>query len=326
MSAAWVFRQFGNPAEVIQSENIPDPPLSAGEVRIAMEASPIHPADLNFLEGRYGVVPELPAVPGMEGVGSIVESRDPFWAVGERVLVAGPGCWQERVVRAGDRLVRVPEGLAIEQAAMARINPSTAWWMLHCFGRPRPGDWLVQNAGTSGVGCAVIQLARFCGWRTASFIRGTDRFDSLRALGADAVFEESAAGCDAAKEVLAGHSIRLALNAVGGESLLRLASLVEDSAVVVTYGAMGRQANKIPNSLLIFRRLQFTGFWLTAWERSCSQHALLGLRQRLLDWMAAGALRLPVGTVFPAAEAGVALAAACQGGVKGKVVLRWGQG
>ncbi|RYG32375.1 MAG: hypothetical protein EON93_11335 [Burkholderiales bacterium] len=72
------FHEFGKPAEVLRLESLELSPLADGEVRLKILAAPVNPADLNLIEGTYGVKPELPAVPGIEGCGEVAESRSGF--------------------------------------------------------------------------------------------------------------------------------------------------------------------------------------------------------------------------------------------------------
>jgi NADPH:quinone reductase-like Zn-dependent oxidoreductase len=126
----------------------------------------------------------------------------------------------------------------------------------------------------------------------------------------------------AAKEVLGGAVPRLALNAVGGISATRLAGLLGPGGALVTYGAMSREALKIPNGFLIFRDLVFRGFWLTRWLRAASpadRDALFGNVFRLA---ATGCFAPRVAAEFPLAEVSAALTHAAEGG--GKVFLRLG--
>jgi NADPH:quinone reductase-like Zn-dependent oxidoreductase len=87
---ALVFRETGEPKSVLQLAEIPTPQLAPGEALVRMLLSPIHPSDLHMLRGRYGYQPELPASPGIEGVG-IVEAVGPG--------VQGSGCWNSRGFR-----------------------------------------------------------------------------------------------------------------------------------------------------------------------------------------------------------------------------------
>ena len=87
---ALIFREIGEPNRVLQLTEIPTPHLAPGEALVRMLLSPIHPSDLHMLRGRYGYQPELPASPGIEGVG-IVE--------GYRSRCARSGCWNSRSFR-----------------------------------------------------------------------------------------------------------------------------------------------------------------------------------------------------------------------------------
>ena len=163
---------------------------------------------------------------------------------------------------------------------MLKVNPATAWRLLHGFGTLEDGSWIVQNVGNSAVGRCVIQLARDLGIRTISFVRRAEVIDELRALGADQVFLDDEAGLAAAKEVLGGANAALAFNAVGGDSALRLMKLLRESGSHITYGAMGRKPVTIPNGLLIFRDIQVRGLWVSRWIENAPREELdAGLRK-----------------------------------------------
>jgi len=321
MSRALLFREFGEPEAVLDWTTADSPELAQGDVRVRIEASPINPADVNYIQGRYGVVPELPAIPGIEGAGTVTASRDSKWKEGDRVILTGPGVWREEFITSGRNLVAVPDGVSIEQAAMGRVNPTTAWWMLHAVANAKEGDWVVQNAATSGVGRALIQIARARGIHTVNFQRGTERIAELQKLGAEFVFDDSEEGLVAARNSLGVIRPKFAFNAVGGQSMLRIANLLADGGTVVTYGAMARQPNKLPNGLLIFRDLKFCGFWLSRLEKEQSSGAIQQVQAELLGLMAQGLLKLPIGRCLEWAEYQEAVLLAKEGGLPGKVLL-----
>src|SRR5262249_61345317 len=72
---AVVFEQFGDPAEVLQVREVPEPNPGPGQVLVRMLASPIGPADFLTVRGLYGHQPKLPATPGTEGVGIVQSGR-----------------------------------------------------------------------------------------------------------------------------------------------------------------------------------------------------------------------------------------------------------
>jgi NADPH:quinone reductase-like Zn-dependent oxidoreductase len=301
-SKSIVFREFGPPEKVLSLIEDEAPEPRAGEILIHVEASPINPADLNIIEGKYPVRPELPAVPGMEAAGVIeaVGAEVTGLSVGERVLVPhGVGAWREYVTVPSTGVIAVPGNIPAQQAAMLRVNPPTAWRMLHDFVNLQPGDWVLQNAANSGVGRAVVVMAKAMGVHTANVVQRAESVPELKALGADAVFLESDQVVQQIGEVAAKGRTRLALNAVGGESALRLANALSRKGVVVTYGAMGRQPIRIPNGLLIFKNLVWTGFWVTAWYKHASQEATSEMYASIFPLLASGRLNVPVAATYP---------------------------
>ncbi len=319
---ALVFPEFGAPSEVLGLESRPAPDCPEGSVRLRLLASPVNPADLNLIEGTYGVKPELPAVAGIEGCGEVVESRADGFAPGDRcVFLAGTGLWAGEVVATPDALFKLPEGVDPVQAAMLKVNPATAWRMLTGFVEPEQGSWVVQNAANSGVGRAVIQLAPRLGLRTINLVRRESLFDELKALGADHVLLDDASAVDAAKAICGDQRPRLALNAVGGDSALRLMNVLGPGGHHVTYGAMARRPLKVPNGLLIFKDLRLCGFWLTRWMKEASRAELDDTYGRLADEMKAGRLVLPVDATFPLQDFAAALARNAADGREGKVLF-----
>ncbi|MEI7929580.1 MAG: alcohol dehydrogenase catalytic domain-containing protein, partial [Verrucomicrobiales bacterium] len=100
-----VFHQTGKPSEVLALESLELPPLNEGEVRLRLLAAPINPADLNTIEGTYGVKLTLPATPGIEGVGEVIESRDPSFAPGDHaIFLRRSSTWATHAQVSGDTL------------------------------------------------------------------------------------------------------------------------------------------------------------------------------------------------------------------------------
>src|SRR2546430_13411706 len=132
--SAAVYEKHGNPAEVLRVEKRPWPVAGPDEVVVQMRAAPINPADLNAIEGKYPVRPALPATPGFEGAGAIVDLGPEVTNVAIGALVILPhniGTWREAVSVKADELVAVPPEIDPAQAAMLKINPMTAWRLLH---------------------------------------------------------------------------------------------------------------------------------------------------------------------------------------------------
>jgi trans-2-enoyl-CoA reductase len=295
-----IFRQTGKPAEVLGTQAFSPRPPQSGEVLARILAAPINPADLNTIEGTYGVKLELPATPGVEGCGVVEASGDESFQPGDKVIfLRRADTWSTHTTVAADALFKLPPEIDPLQAAMLKVNPATAWRLLHGIEPARPGDWIVQNAGNSAVGGCVIQLARDLGIHTVSFVRRPELLDALRHLGGDHVFLDDDDGLAAAKSALGGATAVLAFNAVGGDSALRLMKLLRESGTHITYGAMGRKPLTIPNGLLIFRDLRVRGLWVTRWVDNAPAGEVRAVYQNLAARVASGKLHQPVDTTFP---------------------------
>lgn len=294
-----VFRQTGKPAEVLELQHFTPAAPQAGEVLVRIHAAPINPADLNTIEGTYGVKPPLPAVPGIEGCGVVEASGSPDFLAGDRVVfLRRASTWATHTTVPADSLFKLPADIDPVQAAMLKVNPATAWRLLHGFENLTKGDWIVQNLGNSAVGRCVIQLARDLGIRTISFVRRPEVIGELTALGADHVLTDDDDGLQAAKDILGGANAALAFNAVGGDSALRLMKLLRESGTHVTYGAMGRKPVTLPNGLLIFRDIRVRGLWVTKWVENATESEVRSTYQNLANRIAAGTLVQPVDRTF----------------------------
>lgn len=295
-----VYHQTGKPTEVLEITGFTPLSPQPGEVRVRLIAAPVNPADLNTIEGTYGIKPELPAVPGIEGCGVVCDSASPDYTPGDLVMfLRRASTWASHTTVPAECLFKLPPNLDPLQGAMLKVNPATAWQLLHRFGFPGCGGFVVQNAGNSAVGRCVIQLARDLGVQSISFVRRATLFDELLALGADHVFTDDDEGLAAAKAVMGGSNAALAFNAVGGESALRLMKLLCEGGTHITYGAMGRKPLTLPNGLLIFRDIRIRGLWVTRWVENAPSEEVREVYQNLAGRAAAGKIVQPVDSTYP---------------------------
>jgi trans-2-enoyl-CoA reductase len=322
-----VYQTHGNPQDVLRIEQQPWPKAGPNEAVVQMRAAPINPADLNAIEGRYPGRKEVPAVPGFEGAGVVVDlgSGVPNLEIGALVLLPhNLGTWRDAVAVKADELVIVPAGIEPVQAAMLKINPLTAWRLLHDYVELKRGDWLIQNAANSAAGRAVIQIAHDLGYKTVNVVRRPELIDELRAEGGDVVLVDGENLRDEVKAASSGAPIRLGLNAVGGDSALRLANCLAPESTMVTFGAMSLQPLRIPNGLLIFKDLRFRGIWINKWYNSATMDQRLEAFRTLFEIAKRGLLKTKVEKAYPLIEAKAAVAHAAQGRRSGKIIFEFG--
>ena len=323
---AAVYETHGNPADVLRVESRPWPTPALGEVIVKMRAAPINPADLNQIEGKYPVRAELPATPGFEGAGIVAEVGPNVTNVAVGALVILPhnvGTWRDAVAVKAGELVVVPAGIEPVHAAMLKINPMTAWRLLHDYVDLAGGDWLIQNAANSAAGRAVIQIARELGYKTVNVVRRSELVDELRADGGDVVLVDSENLRHEVADAIGGAPIHLGLNAVGGESALRLANCLAPGSTLVTYGAMSLQPLKIPNGLLIFKDLRFRGIWINKWYDNATPAQRMEAFQHLFEMAKRGLLQTKVEKAYPLSEAKTAVAHAARGQRSGKIIFEF---
>ena len=316
--------EYGTPEEVVRVEAWELPAIAPNEVLVEMKASPINPADINRFEGKYPIRSPLPAVAGNEGVGVIAQAGSEVCnlSVGQPVIsIDRVGNWCEAYVADANNLIPLPDDISLEQAAMLSVNPPTAWQMLEVFVDLKPGDWVVQNAANSGVGRAVIQIARLRGLRTVNVVRRANLIPELKAEGADVVVTDEIPLSKQIRNLTDNADIPLGLNAVGGESAREIAKSIGEHGTLVTYGAMGLQPLQMSNSLLIFKDLQFRGFWINAWYKHADIRKVHEMFDQLIPLVTSGTLKVPVEKTYPLTDAKEALVHACQNRRKGKVLF-----
>lgn len=200
---------------------------------------------------------------------------------GDRVVSCGNldfGAWRNKGVSNELDFLKVSETLPIPYAATILVNPCTAYRMLTDFVKLSPGDYIIQNAANSMVGMAVIQMARMRGIRTINVIR-SDRpnaDDAVRLcenLGGDINVLDTFVGTAAFNEMLSElPPIKLALNAVGGDSATELSRALGVNGHMVTYGGMSKKPMNIPVDVLVEKSLNLHGFWISQWHQDKNNH------------------------------------------------------
>jgi mitochondrial enoyl-[acyl-carrier protein] reductase / trans-2-enoyl-CoA reductase len=323
---AAVYETHGNPGDVLRVESRPWPTPAADEAVVKMQAAPINPADLNQIEGKYPIRPELPATPGFEGAGIVVELGENVTNLRSGTVVILPhniGTWREAVAVKADDLVPVLPGIEPVPAAMLKINPMTAWRLLHDYVDLQTGDWLIQNAANSAAGRAVIQIAHELGYKTVNVVRRAELIGELRAEGGDVVLVDGDNLREEVKSATGDGSIRLGLNSVGGDSALRLANCLAPGGTLVSFGAMSLQPLKIPTGLLIFKDLRFRGIWINKWYDHATPSERKETFQPLFDMARRGLLKTKVEKAYPLSEVKAAVAHAGQGKRSGKIIFEF---
>lgn len=275
-----MIEEFGEPVDkVVLRKNSPDYilPKHLGSRQILIEniAACVNPADINLIQGVYGIKPKLPAIIGNEGVARVK-------MVGTDVTHLSPGdlavgvfganaYWQNYNIGEADSYLRINKNLTIDAATQVKVNPCTAYRMIKDFYPLSSGDTIIQNGANSAVGVYTIQLAKLWGYKTINVIRDRPNRDEvvaeLKDYGADVVLTEEEVGkVEVMKPILESMGKpKLFLNCVGGKNAANCQRSLHEGGVSVTYGAMSKQPFSLSATSLIFKDHKFFGFWVSRW-------------------------------------------------------------
>lgn len=325
---AVVYETHGNPVEVVKIETRSLPEIGPDEALVRMLAAPVNPADLNAIQGKYPGRPQLPASPGFEGAGMVAEVGTDVKTITTGALVILPhdiGTWREAVAVKATELIAVPPEIDPVTAAMLKINPLTVWRLLHDYAVLKRGDWLIQNAANSALGHAVIQIAHDLGFKTVNVVRRTEVVEELRRAGGDVVLIDGDNLREEVKNATSGAPIQLGLNAVGGDSALRLANCLTFGGTLVSFGAMSMKPLKIPTGLLIFKDLRFRGIWINKWYDNATMEERMTAFRSLFEMAKRGLLKTPVEKAYRIEEVKAAVEHAGQGKRTGKIIFEFNQ-
>src|SRR5207253_10851527 len=128
---------------------------------------------------------------------------------------------------------------------------------------------------------------------------------------------------DEVKDAASGVAMRLGLNAVGGESPVRLANCLAFGGTLVSFGAMSLQPLKIPTGFLIFKDLRFRGIWINKWYDDATMQERTEAFRQLFKMAKRGLLKAKVEKVYPLSEVNAAVAHAAQGKRSGKIIFEF---
>lgn len=291
-----------------------------GEVTVEMLIATINPADLLMLEGRYGVRPPAPFIPGSEGVGRIsAVGEGVTLKVGDIVMPMPGNTWTEQITLSARHVVPLAADVDLEQAAMLKANPATALVMLEDIIPMQAGDWVILNAANSAVGQNVVKVGRALGLRVACVVRREGAAQALRDLGAEVVIVDDGTG--AAPTLPDGAKARLALDAIGGAATERLAACVANGGTVVNYGLLSGDSPRLSAHDLVFRGLTLRGFWLASWFGTAGPARIKQVYGQLVTWLGEGRIGARVDARYPIAKAADAVAHAAREGRDGKVLI-----
>ena len=328
---AIVFHEHGG-NEVLRFEDVPEPQVAYGQVKVRIHASALNHLDIWVRGGLPGPEIPMPHILGNEMAGEIAELGDGVdgWNVGDRVVASpGMGCgvcdhyrmhgytlqggWCEFQAVDARRLIKITDRWSMEEWAGAPLVFITAWHMLFTRTTVRPGEDVLVHAAGSGVGIAAIQLARLAGARVITTAGSDEKIARALELGADVGINYKTD--DFAKEVMkitGGKGADVVVDHVGTDTFEGNLRCLAKRGRLVTCGATtGAKAN-FDMRFLFVRQLSIVGSYMGG---------IVELR-KAIELMGRGQLKPVVDSVFPLEKAAEALLRMEERKQFGKIVLK----
>ncbi|MFP5393081.1 MAG: NAD(P)H-quinone oxidoreductase [Gammaproteobacteria bacterium] len=317
-------RQPGPPDVLVPCER-PLPALQAGEVLIKVHAAGVNRPDVLQRLGHYPVPPGASDLPGLEVAGEIVDGdlSGSTFARGDLVcaLVQGGG-YAEYCAAPLDQCLPVPAGLTAVQAAALPETFFTVWSNVFDRARLAPGETLLVQGGSSGIGTTAIQLASALGHRVFATAGSADKCRACEDLGAERAInyrEEDFAAV--VKELTGARGVDVILDMVAGDYLPRELACLADDGRIAIIALLGGSRAQVDLGQVLRRRLSISGSTLRPRPVAFKAAIARQLRERVWPLIEAGRIKPVIHATFPLEEASAAHALMESSAHVGKIVL-----
>lgn len=323
--------QFEAPgaAEVLDTVEAPMPSPKDGEVLVRAHYIGVGMPDVLIRSGRYGFMPPLPAVPGTELSGTVVEVGSGVVGLkaGQHVIVSARerthrgGCYVEYLATPAASVFPLPDGADLQQAA-ALANYQVAWHLLNDCAQPKKGQTVLVHAAAGGVGSAVIDLAVPMGLDVIAVCSGAAKAQFARDLGARVVIDRRKQNiADAVRAATGGRMADFILDPIGGPAFSDNFALLAPFGLVVSYGRLnGYPSGDIPGALIKVGKAgalrTFSMHVFDPWPERRRE----GMRW-LIDRLGEGKIRPRIHGTLPLSQASMAHEMLERGDIIGKLLL-----
>ncbi|MFA5416818.1 MAG: zinc-binding dehydrogenase [Bacteroidales bacterium] len=298
------------------------------EVVIKVHAAPINPSDIAFIQGGYNVVKTLPAVPGFEGSGTIVEVGSGLAHLkGKKVSFFAqsdsPGSWAEFITVRKNDLIVLKDEMDLDQAACLAINPFTAFGLFSIV-LERECTAVIVNAAGGQVPAFIRKLAAEHGVEVINVARNPGTLGQLKRDGQRYVLDETDEKFSETLHNLAYQlEATVAFDAVGGpQSGVLFNAMPQDSELVVYGGLSNKPMNDLSVMDIIFRDKLISGFNLSSWMQELEEAELEAISIRLQDQFISGKWKTQIQSTIPLEEVVSGLRSYLGNMSKGKVLLK----
>jgi len=306
--------------------DVPSPTPGPGQVLIQVRASALNRIDLAMSKGaEHGSVGGTGVPLGVEWAGDIAEvgAGVTAWRVGDRVMGAGIGGFADFTLGYAPLIYPIPAGLSYEQAAALPVGLQTMHDALVTNGAMKPGQAVLVQGASSGIGVAGMQIAKALGaGKVIGSSTSADRRARLKEFGADAVVDTSRA--DWVQQVLDatdGQGTDLLVDMVAGPYVNGGLAATRIGGRMVNVGRVAGESGDFNFDLHSMRRITYVGVSFRTRTAAEVVEVVARTRNDLGALLDRGKIRMPVAQVFRLEEVGQALEHMAANRHFGKIVL-----
>ena len=318
-----------NPDKSLVWTDVPDPVVGDEDVLVEIHCAALNRADLMQRDGDYPPPPGCPEWMGLEISGVIVEvgktaAEKSDWKIGDKVCaLLGGGGYAEYVNVKYDMLMPVPKGRSLVEAAAMPEAYATAYLNLFIEGKAKAGDTLLMNAGASGLASVVIPMAKAFGLRVITTIIDSEKYDQVKATGADIVVDTSKENIhDVLKAQLdAGTPVDIAIDCLGGDYMGKCLEYLSHGARWIMIAALAGRVTEIDLKNIYVRNVRIIGSTLRSRTPAFKAELLGTLVRDVWPKVEEGMIKPVIYKVLPIEKAEEAHAILERGENIGKVVL-----
>jgi NADPH2:quinone reductase len=293
--------------EVLKIAERPVPVPKANEILIKVAAAGVNRPDVMQRLGKYPVPPDASDLPGLEVAGEVIAvgSSAKTFKPGDKVcaLVHGGG-YAEYCVAPEVQALPVPKGLSLVEAASLPETFFTVWGNVYDRGRLAPGESLLVQGGTSGIGVTAIQMARATGNRVFATAGSEEKCAACVRLGAEKAINYRTQ--DFAAEIKAatgGKGVNVILDMVAGDYVPKELKILADEGRLVFIAFLGGHKTELDVNELMRRRLTITGSTLRPRPVEFKGYVARNLREKIWPLIEAGKIKPEIYKIFPLAKA-----------------------
>lgn len=294
---------FGGP-EVLQFDEIELGAPAEGQVRIKQHAIGLNFIDIYHREGRYPN--PLPFIPGSEASGEVAELGPGVadFKVGDRVAYGTAiGAYAEERLIAADKLVKLPDEISYETAAVMMLKGMTAQYLLKQTYPVEPGDTILVHAAAGGMGQILCQWGKALGGKVIGTVGSAEKAEIAKAKGADHVInyrEEDFAA--RVREITGGKLVDVVYDGVGKATFPASLDCIRPRGLFASFGSASGQIEGF-NIMLLAQRGSLFATRPTLFSYASDRTSLVEMANDVMDALKTGKITLDIGARFPLRDA-----------------------